>query len=91
MLGFGPEEWTAIRLSVRVAVWATVVSLPVGVLVALALARGKFWGKELLNGLVHLPLVLPPVVTGYLRASSPSAWASSGWSVTASTAPAARR
>ena len=45
---------------------ATVASLPVAVLVALALARGRFPGKTLLDGVVHLPLVLPPVVTGYL-------------------------
>ncbi len=61
-----PQEWTAVLLSLKVATWATVASLPFGVLVALALARGDFWGKELLNGLVHLPLILPPVVTGYL-------------------------
>jgi molybdate transport system permease protein len=60
------EELTAIRLSLRVAVWATVLSLPVGVLIALVLARGRFIGKSLLDGLVHLPLVLPPVVTGYV-------------------------
>ena len=61
-----PEEWTAVLLSLKVAFWATVASLPFGLLVALALARGRFWGKALLDGLVHLPLVLPPVVTGYL-------------------------
>lgn len=54
------------RLSLRVAFWATLCSLPVGVIVALALARGQFWGRGVLNGLVHLPLILPPVVTGYL-------------------------
>ncbi|MCA8906363.1 MAG: molybdate ABC transporter permease subunit [Rhodospirillaceae bacterium] len=61
-----PEEWMAVRLSLRVSFWATLISLPFGVLTALALARGRFWGKSLLNGLVHLPLILPPVVTGYL-------------------------
>ena len=61
-----PEEWTAVALSLRVAFWATLLSLPLAVAVALALARGRFWGKPLLNGLVHLPLILPPVVTGYL-------------------------
>jgi molybdate transport system permease protein len=61
-----PEEWTAIRLSVRIAIVATVVSLPFGVAIAWLLARKNFWGKSLLDGLVHLPLVLPPVVTGYL-------------------------
>ena len=60
-----PEELTAVRLSLRVAVWATVTSLPFGILVALVLARGRFPGKALLDGVVHLPLVLPPVVTGY--------------------------
>ncbi len=62
----GPEEWQAVALSLKVAFWATLCALPVALAVALALARGRFWGRELLNGLVHLPLVLPPVVTGYL-------------------------
>ena len=61
-----PEEWTALRLSLRVALWATILSLPLALLVAQALARWRFPGKAVLNGLVHLPLVLPPVVTGYL-------------------------
>ncbi|MES2667109.1 MAG: molybdate ABC transporter permease subunit [Pseudomonadota bacterium] len=61
-----PEEWQAVWLSVRVSVWATLCSLPFGIAVAYALARKEFWGKQLLNGLVHLPLILPPVVTGYL-------------------------
>ncbi|EAQ05614.1 molybdate ABC transporter permease subunit [Yoonia vestfoldensis] len=66
----GPAEWQAVRLSVRVAFWATVVSLPLGIFVAYALARWNFWGKQLLNGIVHLPLILPPVVTGYLLLST---------------------
>jgi len=61
-----PEEWTAVRLSLRVAFWAMAASLPVGILVAMALARGRFRGKSVLNGLVLLPLILPPVVTGYI-------------------------
>ena len=61
-----PDEWRAVALSLRVSFWAMLLSLPLGVLVAYALARWEFWGKQLLNGLVHLPLVLPPVVTGYL-------------------------
>jgi molybdate transport system permease protein len=61
-----PEEWTAVRLSLRVAVVATLVSLPFGVAVAMVLARGRFWGQSLLNGFVLLPLILPPVVTGYV-------------------------
>jgi molybdate transport system permease protein len=60
------QEWTAVQLSLRVALWATAVSLPFGVVVALVLARCRFWGLSLLNGLVHLPLILPPVVTGYI-------------------------
>jgi molybdate transport system permease protein len=61
-----PEEWAAVRLSLRVASVATVVSLPLGVAVAMALARGRFWGHSLLNGVVLLPLILPPVVTGFV-------------------------
>lgn len=61
-----PEEWQAVALSLRVSFWATVVSLPLGVFTAYALARWRFPGRELVNGLVHLPLILPPVVTGYL-------------------------
>src|SRR5262249_41218473 len=60
------DEWTAIELSLRIAVVATLVALPIGVAVAWLLARKSFYGKTLLDGLVHLPLVLPPVVTGYL-------------------------
>ncbi len=62
----GPEEWQAVALSLRVSFWATVASLPLGILVALALARWSFPGKQIVNGIVHLPLILPPVVTGYL-------------------------
>lgn len=65
-LDLTPDEWTAVRLSIKVASWAMVASLPPGILIALLLARGKFWGKSVLNGIVHLPLILPPVVTGYL-------------------------
>jgi molybdate transport system permease protein len=61
-----PDEWHAVRLSIKVAFWAMTASLPFGIAIAMLLARKQFWGKTLLNGLVHLPLVLPPVVTGYL-------------------------
>ena len=61
-----PAEWQAVVLSLRVSFWATLVSLPIGIAVAYALARWSFPGKQILNGLVHLPLILPPVVTGYL-------------------------
>jgi molybdate transport system permease protein len=61
-----PQDWIAVQLSLRIAFVATVVALPFGVAIAYVLARKNFWGKSLLDALVHLPLVLPPVVTGYL-------------------------
>jgi molybdate transport system permease protein len=66
MFSLTPDEWTAVALSLRIALVATVVALPFGLAVAWLLARKDFWGKALLDGVVHLPLVLPPVVTGYL-------------------------
>ncbi|ANK73972.1 molybdate ABC transporter permease subunit [Ensifer adhaerens] len=65
-LAVSDAEWTAILLSLRVATVAMICSLPFALVVAMLLARGRFWGKTLLNGLVHLPLILPPVVTGFL-------------------------
>lgn len=62
----GPEEWRAVALSLRISLWATALSLPFGLVVAMLLARGEFAGRQVLNGLVHLPLIMPPVVTGYL-------------------------
>ena len=59
------SEWTAVQLSLRVATVAMLASLPLALPVAMALARGRFWGKSVLNGLVHMPLILPPVVTGF--------------------------
>ena len=61
-----PEEWTAVRLSLLIASTAMLASLPFGIATAWLLARGRFWGKSLLDAVVHLPLILPPVVTGYL-------------------------
>jgi molybdate transport system permease protein len=61
-----PEEWTAVRLSLLVATTATLCSLAPGIAIAWLLARKDFWGKGLVDTLVHLPLILPPVVTGYL-------------------------
>ena len=61
-----PEEWMAVALSLRVAFWATLCSLPFALGAAHVLARKEFFGKQIFNGVVHLPLVLPPVVTGYL-------------------------
>jgi molybdate transport system permease protein len=60
------DETGAVRLSLRVAFWAMLGSLPFGLVTAVVLARGRFCGKSLLDGVVHLPLVMPPVVTGYL-------------------------
>jgi molybdate transport system permease protein len=59
-------EWTAILLSLRIAVIATLVATPFGIALAYVLARRDFWGKSVIDAVVHLPLVLPPVVTGYL-------------------------
>ncbi len=61
-----PEEWSIVNLSLGVAVSATLLCLPLGIALAWVLARKDFWGKSILNSLIHLPLVLPPVVTGYL-------------------------
>lgn len=61
-----PEDWTAIELSLRIAAVATIASLPFAIGLAYLLARFNFPGKSLLDGLLHLPLVLPPVVTGYV-------------------------
>jgi molybdate transport system permease protein len=61
-----PTEWTAILLSIKVATVATLVATPLGIALAYLLARREFWGKSLLDAAIHLPLVLPPVVTGYL-------------------------
>jgi molybdate transport system permease protein len=66
VLDLTPDEWVAIHLSLRIALVATVVALPFGLAVAWLLARKNFWGKAVVDGIVHLPLVLPPVVTGYL-------------------------
>lgn len=66
MIDLGPQEWQAIALSLQVAFVATLLSLPFAVAVAWLLARKAGWWHPILNGLVHLPLVLPPVVTGYL-------------------------
>ena len=66
MFTLTPEELDAIKLSLRVAAVATLVSLPIGIAVAMLIGRGKFFGRPLINALVLLPLVLPPVVTGYV-------------------------
>ena len=60
------DEWLAVALSVKVSLWATVISLPFGIWIGWLLARRRFIGQTALNAAVHLPLILPPVVTGYL-------------------------
>jgi molybdate transport system permease protein len=64
MLGFSPAEWEAVRLSLKVGLWSVGASLPIGFALAYLLARAAFPGKALVNAVVHMPLVLPPVVTG---------------------------
>jgi len=75
-------------LSLRVAFWAVLISLPLGVAVAWVLARRQFPGHGLLNAVVHLPLVMPPVVVGYLlllllgRSGPLGAWLDSWFGIT---------
>lgn len=66
MLNFTPQELNAIFLSLKIASIAVILALPLAIWVAWILSRKQFWGKSILNGIVHLPLVLPPVVIGYL-------------------------
>jgi len=66
VLELSSQDWIAVQLSLRIAAVSTVVALPFGIAIAYLLARKSFWGKSLLDAIVHLPLVLPPVVTGYL-------------------------
>ena len=66
MIELSPQDWTAVALSLRIAMVATLVSLPFGIAIATLLARRNFWGKTLVDAIIYLPLVLPPVVTGYL-------------------------
>lgn len=66
MFDLTPAEWVAVALSLRIAVVATVFALPFGIAMGWLLARKEFWGKTIVDGIVFLPLVLPPVVTGYL-------------------------
>jgi molybdate transport system permease protein len=65
-MNLSAEEWSIVSLSLSVAFLATLLCLPLGIGLAWVLARKDFWGKSVLNSLIHLPLVLPPVVTGYL-------------------------
>jgi molybdate transport system permease protein len=65
MLHITPDDWEAIRLSLKVGLWSVAGSLPPGFLLAYAFSRFRFPGKAILTAVVHLPLVLPPVVTGF--------------------------
>lgn len=65
MIDLSAQDWQALQLSLKVAAWSTALTLPVALLLSLALANRHYRGRNLLNALVHLPLVLPPVVTGY--------------------------
>lgn len=65
MMALTPDEWEIIRLSLKVAFWSVLCSLPFALATAMLLARGRFPGKSLVDAIVHLPLVLPPVVVGY--------------------------
>jgi molybdate transport system permease protein len=66
MTGWSASDLAIVWLSLKVALTGTLLSVPVAIAVALLLARGRFWGRSVVNAIVHLPLVLPPVVTGYL-------------------------
>lgn len=66
MFDISPAEWTAVLLSLKVGLVATLVATPFGIAIAWLLARYHFWGKSLVDAAIYLPLVLPPVVTGYL-------------------------
>ncbi len=66
MFALTPLESEALSLSLKVAFWSVLFSLPVGIFIAWLLVRCRFYGQTLLNGVVHLPLVLPPVVVGYV-------------------------
>ena len=65
MFDLSPQDWQALHLSLRVAMWSTLCTLPIALFLSLALANRRYMGRNLLNAVVHLPLVLPPVVTGY--------------------------
>lgn len=66
MFSLSPLELEAVRLSLKVSFWAVGISLPLGIAVAWLLARREFPGKSLFDAVIHLPLVVPPVVIGYL-------------------------
>ena len=59
------HAWIALQLSLKVALWATALNLVLGVGVGYVLARGRFWGREVLDAALTLPMVMPPTVLGY--------------------------
>ncbi len=65
-MSWSTADLAIVVLSLKVACVGTLLTLPVAIATALLLARGRFWGRSILNAIVHLPLVMPPVVTGYL-------------------------
>lgn len=65
-MDLSPAEWQAAGLSLRVALWCMLVVLPPAIATAWLLSRTEFWGKSAVDAIVHLPLVMPPVVTGYM-------------------------
>ena len=65
-LSLSPEEWTAVGLSLEVALKSILFSLPIAILVGWLLGRHRFMGKSVVDAFIHLPFVLPPVVTGYV-------------------------
>lgn len=84
---FTPEELTAIGLSLKVAIVAALASLPPGIACGWLLARRRFPGKALLDALLHLPLVMPPVITGYallVVLAHRGLWAAGCWNTWAS-------
>ncbi|ASF46026.1 molybdate ABC transporter permease subunit [Methylovulum psychrotolerans] len=66
MLELSEQEIAALLLSLKIAGWSTLLSCPLAIIIGWWLARYEFFGKALVDGLVHLPLVLPPIVPGYL-------------------------
>ena len=83
-----PDDWEVIRLSLKVAIVGVMLTLPIAFALAYVLARGRFPGRILLDAIVHLPLVLPPVVTGWIllilfgRSGPIGGWLDSAFGVT---------
>jgi len=63
---FDPGELQAVYLSLKAAFFCTLISIPLAVMIGYVMARTSFWGKSVIEGMIHLPLVMPPVTTGYI-------------------------